>query len=238
MTYRRHDTGVNARAAWNRAGTSLTITRDSRPGHVNRVDSGATYTVGVRARNAAGTSAWTNSAAVPSGQSVGANLNRMTVSAGAGMAASEIAFSPRPFPSGGGLRGRIAAASALRRPHRADARMAQRAALGNADTLHGLGGDDALRGDDGDDIYTGGPGDDRLVLFIGETGAEILTDFASGDRIVLKGRSWPSVADILAEVQAVGASGYVYPLAPGLSVQTTHRPLRVGDFLLEADGSP
>ena len=56
--------GVNARAAWNRAGTELTITCDSRPEHQNQncVSSGTTYTVGVRARNAAGESAWTNSA--------------------------------------------------------------------------------------------------------------------------------------------------------------------------------
>ena len=105
--------GVTGRAAWNRAGTSLTITRDSRPGHGNRVDSGATYTVGVRARNAAGTSAWTNSAAVASGQSVGASLNRMTVSAGADMAASEIAFSPGLSP----LAAAFAAASPPQAPY-------------------------------------------------------------------------------------------------------------------------
>ena len=61
VTYYRHDTEVNARAAWNRKGTSLTITKDSRSGHENRIESGATYTVGVRARNAAGASAWANS---------------------------------------------------------------------------------------------------------------------------------------------------------------------------------
>ena len=64
VTYYRHDTGVNARGAWNRAGTSLTITRDSRDGYDNSINSNATYTVGVRARNAAGESAWANSAAV------------------------------------------------------------------------------------------------------------------------------------------------------------------------------
>ena len=62
VTYYRHDTGVNARAAWNRSGTSITITRDSRSGQTNTVSSSATYTVGVRARNANGESAWTNSA--------------------------------------------------------------------------------------------------------------------------------------------------------------------------------
>ena len=63
VTYWNNNTGVNARAAWNRAGTSITITRDSRSGEPpNAVNSSATYTVGVRARNANGESAWTNSA--------------------------------------------------------------------------------------------------------------------------------------------------------------------------------
>lgn len=54
--------GVHGRAAWNRAGTSLTITCDSRAG-TNCVAAGSSYTVGVRARNAAGERAWANSAA-------------------------------------------------------------------------------------------------------------------------------------------------------------------------------
>ena len=64
VTYTNTSTGQNARAAWNRAGTSLTITCDSRPEYQNQycVDSGAIYTVGVRARNTGGTSAWVNSA--------------------------------------------------------------------------------------------------------------------------------------------------------------------------------
>ena len=70
--------GTNARAAWNRAGTSLTITCDVRPGHQNCIDSGVTYTVGVRARNAAGQSAWVNSA--PTGQ-VPNNVTNLTVTA-------------------------------------------------------------------------------------------------------------------------------------------------------------
>ena len=63
VTYYRHDTKVNARGAWNRAGSSLNITKDSRDGYDNTINSNATYTVGVRARNAAGESAWANSAA-------------------------------------------------------------------------------------------------------------------------------------------------------------------------------
>ena len=56
--------GVNARAAWNRAGTSITITCDSREGYENQhcISGGTAYTVAVRARNAVGTSAWVNSA--------------------------------------------------------------------------------------------------------------------------------------------------------------------------------
>ena len=55
--------GVNARAAWNRAGTSITITCDSRDDATpNCVNSAYEYTVGVRARNSSGTSAWVNSA--------------------------------------------------------------------------------------------------------------------------------------------------------------------------------
>ena len=56
--------GVNARAAWNRSGTSLTITCDSRDG-TNCVTPGTAYTVGVRVRNSAGASAWADSAATP-----------------------------------------------------------------------------------------------------------------------------------------------------------------------------
>ena len=60
--------GVNARAAWNRAGTSLEITCDIRERHSNCVSGSTTYTVGVRARNAAGESAWVNSAPAPAPQ--------------------------------------------------------------------------------------------------------------------------------------------------------------------------
>ena len=55
--------GTNARAAWNHPDTSVTITCDSRYPDENKhcVNSGVTYTVGVRARNAAGHSDWVNS---------------------------------------------------------------------------------------------------------------------------------------------------------------------------------
>ena len=62
VTY--YGNSVNARAAWNRAGNTLTITCDIRPDYQNQncVSGEHSYTVGVRARNAAGESAWANSA--------------------------------------------------------------------------------------------------------------------------------------------------------------------------------
>ena len=75
VTYYNTTDGVNARAAWNRADNSdsptLTITCDSRSGQENQncVESGDTYTVGVRARNTAGESEWVNSG--PATYSVG-----------------------------------------------------------------------------------------------------------------------------------------------------------------------
>ena len=66
VTYYNHRTGENARAAWDRAGTSLTITCDVRPEHLGEycVDGDSAYTVGVRAGNAAGKSPWVDSARV------------------------------------------------------------------------------------------------------------------------------------------------------------------------------
>ena len=66
VTYYNHRTGENARAAWDRPGTSLAITCDVRPEHVGEfcIDGDSAYTVGVRAGNAAGKSAWVDSARV------------------------------------------------------------------------------------------------------------------------------------------------------------------------------
>ena len=106
--------------------------------------------------------------------------------------------------------------------------------LGGADALNAQGGDDELRGGNGNDDLTGGAGRDRFVFFSGETGANTVTDFASGDVIVLKGSGWASVADIIAGVQAVGSTGYRYTLASGLTVETTNnRTLRAEEFLAE-----
>ena len=88
VTYYNTSSGGNARAAWNRAGTSLTITCDSRPEHRNQscVESGAPYTVGVRARNAGGESAWVDSdPATPPALSV---ANATVAEPGAGQSAT------------------------------------------------------------------------------------------------------------------------------------------------------
>ena len=106
--------------------------------------------------------------------------------------------------------------------------------LGGADTLSGQGGNDELRGGDGDDDLSGGGGADRFVFFSGETGANAITDFESGDVIVLKGSGWSSVSDIIAYVQAVGSGDYRYTLASGLTVETTNnRSLRTEDFVTD-----
>ena len=62
VTYYHNE--ANARAAWNRVGTTLTITCDGRyPGqNQNCVASGAAYTVSIRARNSSGASGWMDSA--------------------------------------------------------------------------------------------------------------------------------------------------------------------------------
>ena len=106
--------------------------------------------------------------------------------------------------------------------------------LAGDDDLSGLGGDDELRGGAGDDDLTGGAGSDRFVFFSAQTGAKAITDFASGDVVVLKGSGWSSVADIIAGVQAVGSTGYRYTLASGLTVETTNnRTLRTEDFVTD-----
>ena len=72
VTY--YDTGSrrNWRAAWNRAGTRLRITCDVRPEHSDEgCINSHTYIVGIRARNAAGTSGWTNSGRASEGGSSG-----------------------------------------------------------------------------------------------------------------------------------------------------------------------
>ena len=64
VVYLNTVTGILARAATDRPGTSLTITCDSRYPGENRdcVAGGDSYTASVRARNAAGASAWAGSA--------------------------------------------------------------------------------------------------------------------------------------------------------------------------------
>lgn len=107
---------------------------------------------------------------------------------------------------------------------------------GGNDTLYGGDGDDDLRGWKGDDTYTGGAGADRFVFSPWESGDKIITDFQSGDTIVLStdlnASPWPPVADIVAGVVAQGTQHLVYTLRPGLTVETTVA-LEAGDFLLE-----
>ena len=63
VTYYNVNTGLNARAAWGHGKTSLVITCDVRADLKGQycVNPGDTYTVGVRAKNSAGASAWRNS---------------------------------------------------------------------------------------------------------------------------------------------------------------------------------
>ena len=81
VTYYDTASGQHARAAWNRvddgASPSLTITCDVRPDHQDQhcVTPGTAYTVGVRARNAAGESAWADSAQTPLPSPPGAVTN-------------------------------------------------------------------------------------------------------------------------------------------------------------------
>ena len=61
ITY--YGNSVNARGAWNHAGTTLTITCDVRDGHENQncVNGNDPFRVGIRAKNAHGESDWRNS---------------------------------------------------------------------------------------------------------------------------------------------------------------------------------
>ena len=106
--------------------------------------------------------------------------------------------------------------------------------LGGDDTLNGQGGNDELRGGAGNDDLSGGGGNDRFVFFSSQTGANAITDFGTGDVIVLLGSGWSSVSDIVDTPQAVGSTGYRYTLAPGLTVETTNnRTLRTEDFVTD-----
>ena len=101
------------------------------------------------------------------------------------------------------------------------------------DELVGGRGDDELIGGDGNDTYTGGPGADRFVFSPEETGDKAITDFETGDVVVLKqAGAWPSIADIVASVVAQGDRYTVYTLLSGLTVETD-RPLRAQDFVVE-----
>jgi len=57
------------------------------------------------------------------------------------------------------------------------------------DTLLGWGGNDTINGGDGNDYLTGGNGDDLFVFDEESNAADIITDFASGDKIDLSSMS-------------------------------------------------
>ena len=77
---------------------------------------------------------------------------------------------------------------------------------------------------------------DRFVFSPNNKGDKIITDFdpcfSSRDWIVLVGKGWPSVADILASEVEESGGFFVYRLRRGLTVETDV-PLETGDFLLE-----
>lgn len=103
------------------------------------------------------------------------------------------------------------------------------------DVLEGGPGNDTLHGGDGDDTYTGDSGYDRFVFKSSQRGDKIITDFDPcfpRDYIVLSGRGFSAVADILAsEVEEAGGY-FVYTLRSGLTVETDVQ-LETGDFVLE-----
>ena len=115
------------------------------------------------------------------------------------------------------------------------------------DTLEGGWGDDDLYGGRGNDTLDGSWGGDHFVFRSGDTGNKTIKDFDREDRghprdekgdpifadekgdpvdmvltpdsIVLSGRNWPTVADILASEVQKGSS-FVYTLRQGLRVTT------------------
>ncbi len=112
------------------------------------------------------------------------------------------------------------------------------------DTLKGGWGNDELSGGQGNDTYTGGPGADRFVFSPSDKGKKVIKDFdkgnpganfdqGDGDRIVLSGGNWPTVATILASEVEVRKGRYVvYTLRRGLTVRTKV-DLIEEDFVLE-----
>ena len=86
----------------------------------------------------------------------------------------------------------------------------------NANTIDGKGGNDAIAGDDGNDTLIGGSGNDHLAgdlgrnkltgndgndkfffqLKDGKTGYSEITDYESGDKIVVKGKIYKNMKAI------------------------------------------
>ena len=104
---------------------------------------------------------------------------------------------------------------------------------GNDRLLGGWGGDDILTGGKGKDLFVFGPLPDGFML-APDSGHKVITDFERGERIMLDGEGWPSVADIIASVVAKGSRHYVYVLSPPLLETDVHR--RRGNVYTEAPG--
>lgn len=74
------------------------------------------------------------------------------------------------------------------------------------DALFGDAGDDFLQGESGNDTLTGGLGND-LFFFNGATeGADVITDFQTGDVVLLANYGFTSLADIKSHMTQSGSS--------------------------------
>ncbi len=123
------------------------------------------------------------------------------------------------------------------------------------DILHGDLGNDELHGGDGDDILDGGEGNNLIVFRPWDTGDKYLPNFnylngrglkpkypEEEDHIILAGRGWPPVADILAsEVKEdrcfmrnilYQTPCFIYTLHQDLTIRTLMKLRGEKDFIL------
>jgi VCBS repeat-containing protein len=109
-----------------------------------------------------------------------------------------------------------------------------------ADVLDGGNGNDILSGGNGADFLIGGAGNDRLTggsgvdtfVFGGAFGADLVTDFAKGDKIQLSKAEFANFAALAGKQQMVGGN-LVIDLGDGNSItlQGVGIPLAASDFL-------
>lgn len=82
---------------------------------------------------------------------------------------------------------------------------------GDDDNLRGGSGNDVIEGGDGDDTLTGGAGNDIFVLDR-NSGVDVITDFAAGDRLDVEGLGLLGLSELRMEVSgsdvSLHASGY------------------------------